>query len=196
VLRVSGGPSGNANRISVGRIYIGRLQSHCSSRIGQTSMNLGDSDVMVKNRDKTSRKAENDAFAKILAGKLAPANHSFARLNKTTQYKTTLFQPGRVYMQIWLHQSMNQLITDKSGDTLNDFKWQNLLSRMEISFQREHFLTHGLKNTGNKNINGATRGLKNPAIGTDYLMAVIHIKEFRNQAGVAAYKAATNKTDD
>jgi len=174
----------------------GGFKAIAAAVIGQTSMNLGDSDVMVKNRDKTSRKAENDAFAKILAGKLAPANHSFARLNKTTQYKTTLFQPGRVYMQIWLHQSMNQLITDKSGDTLNDFKWQNLLSRMEISFQREHFLTHGLKNTGNKNINGATRGLKNPAIGTDYLMGVILIKEFRNQAGVAAYKAATNKTDD
>ena len=60
----------------------------------------------------------------------------------------------------------------------------------------EHFLTHGLKNTGKRSINGATRGLKNPGIGTDYLMAMIYIKEFRNQAGVAAYKAATNKTDD
>jgi len=45
-------------------------------------------------------------------------------------------------------------------------------------------------------INGATPGLKNPGIGTDYLMAVIYIKEFCNQAGIAAYKAATNKTDD
>jgi hypothetical protein len=27
-------------------------------------------------------------------------------------------------------------------------------------------------------------------------MAVIYTKEFRNQASVAAYKAATNKTDD
>jgi len=27
-------------------------------------------------------------------------------------------------------------------------------------------------------------------------MAVIYIKEFRNQAGVAVYKATTNKTDD
>jgi len=44
-----------------------------------------------------------------------------------------------------------------------------------------------VKNTGNKNINGATRGLKNPGIGTDYLMAVIYIKEFRNQNGVTAY---------
>jgi hypothetical protein len=32
--------------------------------------------------------------------------------------------------------------------------------------------------------------------GTDYLMAVIYIKEFRNQASDAAYKAATNKTED
>jgi len=99
-------------------------------------------------------------------------------------------------MQIWYHQSMNQPITDKSGNTLYDFKWQDFLSRMEISFQREHFLTHGLKNTGNKNINGATRGLKYPGIGTDCLMAVISIKEFLNQRGVAAYKATTNKTDD
>jgi len=38
--------------------------------------------------------------------------------------------------------------------------------------------------------------LKIPGIGTDYLMAVIYIKEFRNQAGVAVYKATTNKTDD
>jgi len=99
-------------------------------------------------------------------------------------------------MQIWFHQSMNEPCKDKAGDTLYDFKWQDFLSRMEISFQREHFLTHGLKNTGNKSINGATRGLKNPGTGTDYLMAVIYIKEFRNQADVAAYKAATNKTDD
>ena len=54
----------------------------------------------------------------------------------------------------------------------------------------------GLKNTGNNSINWATRGLKNPGIGTDYSMAVIDIKEFCNQAGVAPYKAATNKTDD
>ena len=67
---------------------------------------------------------------------------------------------------------------------------------MEISFQREHFLTNGLKNTGNKSINGKTRRLKNPGIGTDYLIAVIYVKEFRNQGGVAAYKAATNKTDN
>ena len=45
-------------------------------------------------------------------------------------------------------------------------------------------------------INGATPGLNNPGIGTDYLIAVISFKEFRNQAGIAAYKAATNKTDD
>jgi len=160
--------------------------------IGQMSMNLGDSDVMVKNRDRTSRKDEDDAFAKTLAGKLTPANHPFARLNK----ETTLFQPGRVFMQIWFYQSMNQPCKDKSGETLYDFKWQDFLSRMEISFQRKHFLTHGLKNTGNKSINGATRGLKNPGIGTDYLMAVIYIKKFCNQAGVAACKAATKKTDD
>ena len=91
---------------------------------------------------------------------------------------------------------MNQTNTDKSGATLYDFKSQDFLSRMEVSYQREHFLTHGLKDTGNKSINGATRGLMNPGIGTDHLMAVIYIKEFRKQAGVAAYKAATNKTDN
>ena len=91
---------------------------------------------------------------------------------------------------------MNHPSTDKSGNTLYDCKWQDFLSRMEISFQREHFLTNGLKNTGNKSINGKTRRLKNPGIGTDYLIAVINVKEFRNQGGVAAYKAATNKTDN
>jgi len=61
--------------------------------IGQTSMNLGDSDVMVRNRDKTSRKDEVDAFVKILAGKRPPENHPFARLNKTAHHETALFQP-------------------------------------------------------------------------------------------------------
>jgi len=63
---------------------------------------------------------------------------------------------------------------------------------MEISFQREHFLTHGWK----KSINRITPGLRNPGIGTDYLMAVIYVKEFRNEGGVTAYKAASKKTDD
>jgi len=80
--------------------------------------------------------------------------------------------------------------------TLYDFKWQDFLSRMEISFQREHFPTHGLKNTGNKIIKGATQGLMNPGIGTYNLIAVIYIKEFRNIAGVTGYKAATTKTHD
>ena len=90
-------------------------------------------------------------------------------------------------MQIWIHQSMNQPCKDKAGDTLHDF-----------SVQRKHFLTHGLKKTCNKSINGATPGLKNPGIGTNYSMAAIYIKKFRlgNQAGTAAYKAATNTTDN
>jgi len=91
---------------------------------------------------------------------------------------------------------MNQPCKDNAGDTLYDFKWQDFLIRMEISIQRQHFFTHGLKNLGNKSINGATQGLKNPGISTDYLMAVIYIKAFSNIAGVAAYKAATSKTDD
>ena len=117
-------------------------------------------------------------------------------VKKATQYDPILVQPGRVYMKIWFHQSMNQSITAKSDDTLYDFKWQDSLSRMEICFQRENFLTHGLKNTGNKNISGSTSALKNPGISTDYLMSVIYVKEFRNQCGVAACKAATNTTDD
>jgi len=60
-----------------------------------------------------------------------------------------------------------------------------------LASKHEHFLTHS-----NERINRATRGLKDPGIGTDYLMAVIYIKEFRNQAGVAAHKATTNKTDN
>ena len=172
VLRVSGGPSGKGNRISVGRIYIGRHQSYCSSR-NQSNVNEPGRQrrAMVRNRDKTSRKDEDDAFAKILAGKRTPENHPFGRLNKTAQYETDLFKHGRVFMQIWFHQSMYQPGKDKAGDTIYDFKWQDFLSCMEISVQREHFLTHGLKNTGNKSIAGATRGLKNPGIGTDYLMA-------------------------
>jgi len=51
-------------------------------------MNLGNSNVMVRNRDKTSRKNEDDALAKMLAGKCPPANHPFSRMNKTTQYET------------------------------------------------------------------------------------------------------------
>jgi len=99
-------------------------------------------------------------------------------------------------MQIWFHKSMNQPIEDKVGETLYDSNWQDFLSRIEISFHREHFFTHGWKNTGNKRIDGATCALKNAGISTDYLMAVIYVKEFRNQGGVAAYKAASNKTDD
>jgi len=34
------------------------------------------------------------SFAKILAGKCPPANQSFSRVNKTTQYETSLFKPG------------------------------------------------------------------------------------------------------
>jgi len=78
----------------------GGTKAIAAAVIGQKSMNLGDSDAMVKNRNKTSRKDEDEAFPKILAGKLAPANHPFACLNKTAQYDTTLFQHGRVYMQI------------------------------------------------------------------------------------------------
>jgi len=146
--------------------------------------------------DGNPQKHEDDAFARILAGKLAPAAHPFGRLNAPTPYDPTLFEPGRVYMQIWFHESMNQPIEDNCRETPYDNKWQDLLSRMEISFQREHFLTHGPKNTGNGSIDRATPGLKNPGIGTDYLMAVIYVKEFHNQGGVTSYKATSNKTDD
>jgi len=91
---------------------------------------------------------------------------------------------------------MNQPIEDNCCETLYDNNWQDFLSRMEISFQREYFLTHVRKNTDNRSINGAKPGLKNPGIGTDYLMAMIYVKEFCNQGEVAAYKAASNKADD
>jgi len=67
---------------------------------------------------------------------------------------------------------VNQPIEDNCCETLHDNKW-HFLSRMVISFQHEHFLTHGRKNTGNRSINGATPGLKNPGIGINSLMAVI-----------------------
>ena len=108
-------------------------------------MNLGDSDRRVRKRDKTTRKNEGNAFAKILTGKKPPENRPFGRLNATAHYKTALFKHGRVFMQIWFHHSMNQPCKDKAGDTLYDFKWQDFLSRIEISVQREHFLTHGLR---------------------------------------------------
>ena len=43
---------------------------------------------------------------------------------------------------------------------------------------------------------GGAREKRRPGIGTDYLMAMIYVKEFRNQGGVAAYKAASRKTAD
>jgi len=164
--------------------------------INQTSMNLGNSDVLVQTRDKQSQKTEDATFARILAGTLVPAAHPFKRLIHAIQYDHALFQPGLVYMQIWFYESINQQIEDNFGETLYDSKWQDFLNGMEISFQREYFLAHGWKNTGNKRINGATQALKNPGISTDYWMAEIYVKEFRNQGGVAAYKAASNKTDD
>jgi len=39
--------------------------------IGQTSMNLGDSDVMVRNRDKTSQKDEDDTFCQNIGRKMS-----------------------------------------------------------------------------------------------------------------------------
>jgi len=69
-------------------------------------------------------------------------------------------------------------------------------SRMDTSFQCEHILALGWKNTGNRSINGATQACKNPGISTDYLIGVIYVKEFRNQGGVTAYKAASNKMND
>jgi len=111
----------------------GGTKAIAAAVIGRTSMNLGDSDSMVRDRDKTTRKNEDDTFAKILAGKRPLENHPFV-----------------VFMQIWFQQSMNQPCKDKGGDIVYDFKWQDFLSRMEISVQREHFITNGLKNTGNK----------------------------------------------
>jgi len=78
----------------------GGTKAIAAAVIGQTSKNLGDSDVMLRNRDKTSRKDEDDAFAKILARKRPPENNPFGRMNKTAQYETALFKHGRVFMQV------------------------------------------------------------------------------------------------
>jgi len=43
---------------------------------------------------------------------------------------------------------------------------------------------------------GGARQKMCPGIGTDCLMAMISVKEFRKQGGVAAYKAASSKTAD
>jgi len=67
---------------------------------------------------------------------------------------------------------------------------------METSFQYEHILAHGCKNIGNKTINEGTGALKNPGIGTVYLMVMIYVKELKNQGVVAAYKAGWSKTAD
>jgi len=118
------------------------------------------------------------------------------RPNKPKQYDPACFQPGRICMKIWFHKSMNQQTEDSFSETFNDCKWQAFLSRMEIRFQYEHILAHGCQNIGNKMINGSTSALKNPGIGTNYLMAMIYVKEYRNQGGVAAYKARSSKTAD
>jgi len=70
--------------------------------------------------------------------------------------------------------------------------WQTFLSRMEIGFQYERIVAHGLQNTGNKGIRGMTRQLQNSGVGADYLMAMIHFKGFRSKVHVKSYK----DTDD
>jgi len=67
---------------------------------------------------------------------------------------------------------------------------------MEISFQYEHILAHGCQNIGNRMHHENTCTLKNPGFGTDYLIAIICVKDFRNQGGIAAYKARSSKTAD
>jgi len=62
--------------------------------IGPSSMNLGNSDGLVKNRDRKSQKHEDEAFTRKLAGKLALTAHLFGCLNAPTQYDPALFQPG------------------------------------------------------------------------------------------------------
>ena len=51
----------------------------------QTSMNLGDSDVLVQSRDKKSQKTEDTVFARILSRTLFSNAHPFKRLNQATQ---------------------------------------------------------------------------------------------------------------
>jgi len=72
----------------------GGTKTIAAAVISQTSVMLGDSDLMVRNRDKTTQKNEDDTFVKILAGKRPPENHPFVRLNKTAQYETALFKHG------------------------------------------------------------------------------------------------------
>jgi len=62
----------------------GGLKAISAAILGQTSMNLSDSDGLVKNRDKITPKHEADAFTRILAGKLVPAAHLLGRLNAPT----------------------------------------------------------------------------------------------------------------
>ena len=106
-------------------------------------MNLADSDVLVHPRLKTDPKTQGAAFARILSGTLVPSVHPLLRPNQSTQYDPACFQPGRICMQIWIHKSMNQQTEDNFGETLDDWKRQDFLSRMEISFQYEYILAHG-----------------------------------------------------
>jgi len=94
VLRVFGGTAGRGNQISVGHIYISSSKAMAAAVISQTSMNLGYSDGLVKNRHKKSQKHQDDAFARILAGKLAPAAHPFGLLRNTLRQQVArLLEP-------------------------------------------------------------------------------------------------------
>lgn len=78
----------------------GRRKAIAADVMGQTAMDLGDGDVMMHPRYKTTPKTQGAAFARILSGTLFPNKHPLMR---PAQYDPACFQPGRIWMQIWLN---------------------------------------------------------------------------------------------
>ena len=95
----------------------GGTKAIAAAVIGQTSMNLGDSDVIVKNRDKTSRKAEDDAFAQNVSRKTSSRQSSIRTFERDSTIRNhplptwpslhaNLVSPkheSAMYRQIWSH---------------------------------------------------------------------------------------------
>jgi len=70
---------------------LGKLKAIEAAVIGQTSMNLDDSGVMLQPRLKTDLNTQRAAFARTLSGTLVPNAHPLLRPNKPGQYDPVHF---------------------------------------------------------------------------------------------------------